>query len=133
MEWDRPSRTDNYLMMIGAEIRRIPRTLFNKNPNAVQPRHMRLRFVDSSSGEQLSQKPISEMTEEELKEAKEKASAIANQVWRARLGGAGLPIKDKDGNVVYESQAKQRREVLEARQRVQTKSKYTQPPPKPNR
>lgn len=44
MQWDRPNRTDWYLMQIAAEVRRG----LVKKPNSVKTENMRIRFVLSS-------------------------------------------------------------------------------------
>jgi hypothetical protein len=41
MQWDRPSRTDWYLMQVAAEVRKG----LVKRPNAVKTEHLKIKFV----------------------------------------------------------------------------------------
>ncbi len=69
VQWDRPDRTDGYLMQVAAEVRRG----HVKNPRKVKLEDFRLKYDGGSS----RKKPA--MT-------KEQATAMSKAVWMARLG-----------------------------------------------
>lgn len=66
-QWEQPSRTDNYLMQIAAEIRRGN----VKKPRSVKIEHMRLRFKSSSRKPKLT---------------REQATALSKAKWLAVVG-----------------------------------------------
>lgn len=68
-QWNRPNRTDNYLIQIAAEVRR----LFRKNPRSVKMEHMVLRF----SKPKQHRKPV------DIKEV----SRVAKSRWLGWLKG----------------------------------------------
>lgn len=79
MEWNRPSRTDQYLMSLTAEVRRI----LAKHPEKVKIKDFLLKFGDG--------KPPKKLTEEE-------AGALSMMKWLGGLGGFGaMRVMDETG------------------------------------
>jgi hypothetical protein len=70
-EWNRPSRTDSYLMQIACEVRRV----LSKNPNGVKIKHFELKF---GTGEKPQDGGLT----------KEQATEASKSLWLSRMGGA---------------------------------------------
>ncbi len=69
MEWNRPSRTDHYLMGVECEVRRV----LSKKPNDIQPEHFKMKF---NSG---AQKPV------RSEAYKQQISDVSKQIWLSRM------------------------------------------------
>ena len=69
-QWNHPSRADNYLMQIAAEIRRGN----SRHPERIQPEQLRMKFV-------FDAEPKKKLTPEE-------SAQRSKTVWRARLSGS---------------------------------------------
>lgn len=83
LEWDKPSRSDWFLMQIAAEIRRV----LSKKPKLIQLKHFFLKFTTGKSD-----KPIEpEMTKEE-------ATRIAKNKWFGLVGYKPKKKEKKNGN-----------------------------------
>jgi len=67
-EWERPSRTDNYLMQIAAEVRRV----LSKRPENIKIKHFRLTF----GSREKSKAPLT----------REQATAASQAKWLGALG-----------------------------------------------
>jgi len=79
MEWDRPSRTDWYIMANSCEVRRV----LSKKPNSIQPTQFKLPFVNIEPSKVYVRKeggPPGPLTREEVQRYRNemaKADAIA--------------------------------------------------------
>ena len=72
-QWNRPSRTDNYLMLIAAEVRRV----LSKKPNSIKLSHFLLKFSKAGAAPKMT---------------KEQKTAMAKAQWFSWLG---LSSKEK--------------------------------------
>ena len=95
MQWDRPNRTDNYLMAVAAEIRRGN----VKRPKSVKHQHMRLKFSSQAAGESKTgeSKTGAGLT-------REQATAVSQARWLnrmtlpvTRVTGPAEPLQDPVG------------------------------------
>lgn len=83
-EWDRPSRSDWYLMAIECAIKR----QWSKNPRSIELAHSKLKFHDKEADEDLVKIEENEIA---------MAAADSKERWRNRmgLGPDGKPRKKK--------------------------------------
>lgn len=75
MQWDRPSRTDQYLMQVACEVRRV----LAKRPNEIKLADFRLRLVEPEVKPQMT---------------REQATALSKARW---LGMMTRPVKVVQG------------------------------------
>lgn len=86
-EWDRPTKTEYYLMQIACEARRV----FSRKPDKIKMEHFKLEFGSP------------------LKRRRDKPEDTKNK-WIGALssaGGMGV-MKDKDGNIIQQVEKKQK-------------------------
>ncbi len=57
-EWNNPSRTDHYLMLIATEVRRV----LSKRPNSIKLPQFKLNFDDGIKEKKLSKKEASKIS-----------------------------------------------------------------------
>lgn len=83
MEWNRPSRSDQYIMAVCAEVRRV----LHKHPNRVELKHFLLKFEGKTAKKKL-------VTEEQKLE---RAQALSMAKWVGAVGGMkGLRVVEVD-------------------------------------
>ncbi len=75
MQWNRPTRSDNYLMQICQEIRRV----LSKKPNGIKLAHFKLTFGTGTAVERKSYP--------QTKEEKDKATAMSQASWFGAVFG----------------------------------------------
>ena len=84
-EWNYPSRSDNYLMAIRADIHRFGA----KDQHKIHPKDFKLEF-------DLKQQKV--LTEEEKEQHKKRVADMSQKVWVHRVGGkVHKQTKEKDG------------------------------------
>ncbi len=85
LEWDRPNRTDYYLMQVAACVERLIRVTLHMNTNDVQVANMKLVFAPAPTPEQMSQ------DEEALREHE---MNISKSMAMARAGLSGRFVQE---------------------------------------
>ncbi len=73
LEWNRPDRTDHYLMQIAVEIRRV----LSKNPSSHKLEHLLIKFIRKLDNK-ANQKSNQGMTKDQI-------SGIALATWLGRM------------------------------------------------
>lgn len=83
-EWNRPSRTDHYLMQLNRTLSLLPAWVWGKSPEGPALDKMRIPFVFSSREPDMERQTVGDLLKGKAARSKQ---WVDSQQWAGRLGG----------------------------------------------